>query len=108
TEEDFEELKAFVREQRFTHLGCFSYSQEEGTVAGRMPDQIDEDVKKQRLEEIMEIQREISRETMAAYVGQTLPVLVEGPSEDHELVWQGRLSTQAPEVDGLVYINDGP
>ena len=107
TDEEFETLKEFVRTQKFTHLGCFSYSQEEGTPAGRMEGQIEEDVKAARLAEIMEIQREISRDSMAQYVGQVLPVLVEGPSEESELLWQGRLATQAPEVVGLVYINDG-
>jgi ribosomal protein S12 methylthiotransferase len=108
TEADFEELKAFVRDMRFRHLGCFSYSQEEGTVAGRMPDQIADDVKEARRAEIMAIQQEVSREGLKSYVGKTLPVLVEGPSQETELLWQGRLSTQAPEVDGLVYLNDGP
>lgn len=108
TEEDFEELKAFVEEQEFRHLGCFSYSQEEGTVAGRMPDQIDDETKKRRQDAIMEIQRDVSRRRLQSYVGQTLPVLVEGPSPDSELVWQGRLAVQAPEVDGVVYLADGP
>jgi ribosomal protein S12 methylthiotransferase len=107
TEADFEQLKRFVREMRFRHLGCFSYSQEEGTVAGRMPDQIPEDVKEARRAEIMAIQQEVSREGLKSYLGRTLPVLVEGVSHETELLWQGRLATQAPEVDGLVYINDG-
>jgi ribosomal protein S12 methylthiotransferase len=108
TEEEFQELKDFVREMRFRHLGCFTYSQEEGTVAGRMPDQIDEETKQRRQREIMEVQREVSRESLKSFVGKVLPVLVEGPSEEIDLLWQGRLSTQAPEVDGLVYLNDGP
>ncbi len=108
TDADFEELKDFVREMKFRHLGCFSYSQEEGTVAGRMKDQIPEDVKAARLAELMEIQKEVSRTHMKSYVGKVLPVLVEGPSPESELVWQGRLITQAPEVDGVVYLEDGP
>lgn len=108
TEEDFEELCDFVREARFRHLGCFSYSQEEGTVAGRMADQIDEETKARRLATIMAIQQDVSRDNLTRYQGQILPVLIEGPSPDSELVWQGRLATQAPEVDGVVYINDGP
>ena len=108
TDEDFQELKSLVEELEFEHLGCFSYSQEEGTVAGRMPDQIDEDTKQERLSEIMEIQKEISREKLRRYVGKKIPVLVSGPSEESDLVWQGRMSVQAPEVDGLVYLNDGP
>lgn len=108
TAADFEELKNFVRQERFRHLGCFAYSQEEGTVAGRMPEQIPEDIKQERLAEIMAIQQEVSRSFLSSYPGKTLPVLVEGPSAEHELVWQGRLATQAPEVDGVVYLTDGP
>ena len=108
TEDDFNQLKEFVKEMKFDHLGCFTYSQEEGTVAGRLPEQIDEETKEKRQNEIMEIQREISRQALSAYVGKTLPVLVSGPSKETELLMEGRLSTQAPEVDGVVYINEGP
>ena len=108
TEEDFAELLDFVREQKFRHLGCFSYSQEEGTVAGRMDHQIDDDLKQERLAQVMAVQNEISADILKTYDGQVLPVLVEGPSPEHELVWQGRLAVQAPEVDGVVYLGDGP
>ncbi|NRA67062.1 MAG: 30S ribosomal protein S12 methylthiotransferase RimO [Pseudobacteriovorax sp.] len=105
--EDFMELRDFVEEMKFEHLGCFSYSQEEGTVAGRMQDQIDEDVKAERQSEIMEIQKEISKKNLESFVGKNLPVLVTGVSEETDLLLEGRLMTQAPEVDGIVYINDG-
>ena len=108
TAADFQELKAFVAEQRFTHLGCFTYSQEEGTVAGRMAEQVPDDVKLARQQEIMALQQEISRSALRSFQGKVVPVLVEGPSADHELVWQGRLAVQAPEVDGVVYLTDGP
>lgn len=108
TEAEFEDLKSLVKQLKFEHLGCFTYSQEEGTVAGRMADQLDESIKQQRMEEIMEIQKEISREKLRRFVGKRIPVLVAGPSEESEFVWQGRMSVQAPEVDGLVYLNDGP
>lgn len=108
TEEEFEELRSFVEEMKFDHLGCFSYSQEEGTVAGRMKDQVDDAVKQSRLEEVMLAQKEVSRERLRRFVGKRIPVLVAGPSEDSELVWQGRMEIQAPEVDGVVYLNDGP
>lgn len=107
TEDDFDQLNQFVHDMAFTHLGCFTYSQEEGTVAGRMSDQIDEDLKKERQAIIMETQRDVSRMNLKNLVGKTLPVLIEGPSEETDLLWQGRLSTQAPEVDGIVLINDG-
>jgi ribosomal protein S12 methylthiotransferase len=108
TEEEFEELKSLVQELKFEHLGCFTYSQEEGTVAGRMKEQIEESVKQERMVAIMEIQKDISREKLRRFVGKRIPVLVAGPSEESELVWQGRMSVQAPEVDGVVYLNDGP
>ena len=107
TENDFNELKDFVTTMKFDHLGCFKYSQEEGTVAGRMPDQIDEETKERRLDEIMTIQKQISSETLKKYVGKTLPVLITGPSSESEFLMEGRLSIQAPEVDGVVLINDG-
>ncbi len=106
--EEFEDLKSLVQELKFDHLGCFSYSQEEGTVAGRMPDQVDEDTKQQRQEEIMTLQKDISREKLKRFVGKRIPVLVSGPSDESDLLWQGRMSVQAPEVDGVVYLNDGP
>ena len=82
-------------------------SGEEGTVAGRFPDQIEEELKSERQAIIMETQRHVSRRHLQSLVGKTLPVLVEGLSAETELLWQGRLSTQAPEVDGVVLINDG-
>ena len=108
TEEDFAQLLQFVEEQRFTHLGCFSYSQEENTPAGRMKDQIAEDTKAARLAAVMELQRKVSGSNLERFVGKVVPVLVEGPSPDTPLVWQGRMSVQAPEVDGVVYLTDGP
>lgn len=108
TEEEYTELKEFVEEMRFDHLGCFTYSKEEGTVAGRMKDQIEQEVMDRRQAEIMGLQKEISSESLKSKVGKILPVLIKGVSEESELLFEGRLSTQAPEVDGIVYINDGP
>lgn len=107
TEEEFAELKSFVEEVEFDHLGCFTYSQEEGTVAGRMKDQVDEPVKQTRQSQIMTLQKDISRNQLESYLGKTVPVLVVGTSSESDLLFEGRLSTQAPEVDGVVYINDG-
>lgn len=108
TDEEFEELLSFVTQAKFDHLGCFTYSQEEGTVAGRMPDQVDEAIKQERLDRIMMTQQEISAGRMQSFVGQKLPVLVLGTSQETELLLEGRIATQAPEVDGVVLINDGP
>ena len=107
TEEEFGELVSFVEEMKFDHLGCFVYSQEEGTVAGRMKGQIEDAVKQGRMETIMAIQKDISSEIQQAKVGKTLSILVKGVSEESDFLWEGRISTQAPEVDGVVYINDG-
>ncbi|MGE0174082.1 MAG: 30S ribosomal protein S12 methylthiotransferase RimO [Oligoflexales bacterium] len=108
TEEQFETLKEFVQDMKLEHLGCFQYSKEENTVAGRMPNQIDEETKARRYAEIMTIQKDISRARLADLVGKQFPVLVDGPSEESELLFAGRLPFQAPEVDGIVYLNDGP
>ena len=101
TEEDFEELAGFVRDAAFDRLGCFAYSQEEDTPAAELPDQVEEDKKQRRAEQIMEIQMEIMEKLGQARVGQTLDVLVEGYDEDAEQ-WFGRSYADAPEIDGLV------
>lgn len=107
TEEEFQELKAFIKEQQFDRVGCFKYSPEEGTKAGSMPDQVDEATKQRRHDELMELQQTISRDRHKAMVGKVMPVIVEGLSEETELLLQGRTSQQAPDIDGVVYINDG-
>lgn len=107
TEEDFQELLEFVREQRFDRVGCFIYSPEENTAGGKMPDQIDQETKQRRHDELMELQMEISREKHQAFIGRVVPVLVEGFSEETELLLQGRMSQQAPDIDGVVLITDG-
>lgn len=107
TEEDFEQLLDFVEEQRFDRVGCFMYSPEEGTAGGKMANQIDEETKQRRHDTLMTLQLEISREKHEAFVGRVIPVLVEGVSEETELLLQGRMSQQAPEIDGVVLINDG-
>jgi ribosomal protein S12 methylthiotransferase len=107
TEADFQELLTFIKEQRFDRVGCFKYSPEDNTAGGKMIDQIDEDIKQRRHDELMEAQMEISREKHRAFIGQIVPVLVEGFSEETELLLQGRMSQQAPDIDGVVLINDG-
>ncbi|MCO4762897.1 MAG: 30S ribosomal protein S12 methylthiotransferase RimO [Myxococcales bacterium] len=108
TEADFNDLVDFVSAQRFHRVGCFAFSQEEGTASARMPDQLPMMVKRFRSNRIMEIQRGISADHMQAMVGQRLEVLVEGLSDETDLLLQGRYSGQAPEIDGVIYINDAP
>lgn len=100
TEEDFEELIDFVEETRFERLGVFAYSREEGTVAGDMEDQIDEDVKAVRLDAVMRRQLDISREVNEEKVGNIMTVMVDG--EDQEGAYTGRTMYDAPEIDNTV------
>lgn len=107
TEAEFEQLKAFVREIRFDHLGVFAYSHEEGTASYALPDQLPEDVKQRRRDELMAIQQEISHERLRQRVGETVPVLVEEISEESEFLWRGRHQGQAPDIDGYVLLRGG-
>jgi len=107
TDEQFNELLRFVKEQQFDRVGVFKYSIEEGTKAGTMPDQIDEDIKEARYQKLMAEQQKISRKKHRAFIGRTMQVLVEGFSDETELLLKGRTSQQAPEIDGQIYINEG-
>ena len=100
TEKDHEELLEFVENQRFARLGVFAYSMEEGTAAGEMENQVDEDVKAQRLDEIMRIQREISLESNRRLIGRTMEVMVDERDEDGSYI--GRTRYDAPEIDNAV------
>jgi len=107
TQEHFEELLQFVAEQKFDRVGCFKYSPEENTPGGKMDQQVDEDIKQFRFEALMEVQQNISRDKHRAFIGKTIEVVVEGLSEETDLLLQGRMSQQAPDIDGVVLINDG-
>lgn len=107
TEEDFEDLLRFVEEQRFERLGVFEYSREDGTPAADLAAQVPGGVKRSRYEQVMELQQRISREQQRAAIGRRLEVLVEGRSEETEHLLAGRHAQQAPEIDGLTYVNDG-
>jgi len=103
TEEDFLELRNFVAEGWFDHVGVFKYSREEGTPASSMPDQVSEEIQARRYHELMALQQDISRNRNQRFVGQVIPVLVEEPWPDEQGV-MGRASKDAPEVDGEVYV----
>ncbi|GAO02594.1 30S ribosomal protein S12 methylthiotransferase RimO [Anaeromyxobacter sp. PSR-1] len=107
TEADFEDLLRFVEEQRFERLGVFEYSPEEGTPAAEMAEQVPDAVKRERRDRIMAVQQGISRAHQRAMIGRRLEVLVEGRAEETEHLLAGRHAQQAPEIDGLTYINDG-
>lgn len=100
TEEDFEDLMDFVEEERFQRLGVFAYSQEEGTPAGDREDQIPEDVKEMRLDQIMRTQLDISYQHNQALIGSVLEVLVEDVDDDGSYI--GRSRYDAPEIDNSV------
>ena len=107
TEEEFEELVEFVKWARFDHVGVFRYSDEEDCQAFEYENKVSEEVAAERAEKIMAIQREISRERLSSLVGKEIDILIEGPSEESELVLQGRHAGQAPEIDGLCFISGG-
>lgn len=106
TDADFEELKEFVEQQRFENAGVFAYSQEDGTVAGAMPNQIPDEIKQERYHELMALQAQISEEIHKDTEGQTLEVLVEGIEEDGSGLHYGRSYREAPDIDGLVFIEN--
>jgi ribosomal protein S12 methylthiotransferase len=108
TEADFEELVGFVRGVEFDRVGVFSYSDEEGTPAFDLPEKVDPKIARQRRTRLMKEQARISRGRNQARIGQTVSVLFEGKSNESELLWQGRMETQAPDIDGCVLINDAP
>jgi ribosomal protein S12 methylthiotransferase len=107
TEAEFAALEEFVAEARFDHLGVFTYSHEKGTLAGDGEDDVPAEVKNERRERIMKLQQGIARTANERWVGRTLEVLVEGTHPETDRLLVGRLSTQAPDVDGQVLINDG-
>jgi ribosomal protein S12 methylthiotransferase len=107
TEDDFRELHDFVEEVRFQRLGIFTYSPEKGTAAARLGNAVAEAEKQERLETLAALQEGISLELHRRLVGSTQQVLIEGTSPETDLLLEGRLPSQAPEVDGRVLINRG-
>lgn len=104
TKEQHEELMEFVDEMEFDRLGVFTYSPEEDTPAAEMPDQIDEEVKLDRQAELMELQQEIAFDNAEDMVGREVLVMIEGKVAD-ENAYVGRTYRDAPNVDGLIFIN---
>ncbi len=106
TEEQFNELLTFVQEHPLNHIGIFTYSQEEGTAAGRMEEQISEDVKFERQAKLAEVQQEIVEQLNSRWIGQEIEVVVENYHPESDLLLVGRYFGQAPEIDGQVILND--
>ena len=109
TEEDFEALLAFVKAAQLDWLGVFSYSDEEGAKAFDLDLKVPRRTIESRRRKLMKLQQGISKKKRKQWIGREIEVLVEGPSEETELLWQGRALNMAPEIDGKVLINDfGP
>jgi ribosomal protein S12 methylthiotransferase len=108
TEADFEALMGFVKNVEFDRVGVFTYSDEEGTPAFALPDKVPGRIAARRRTALMKQQARISRRKNKQRVGEVVRVLFEGESKESELLWQGRMETQAPDIDGCVLINDVP
>jgi len=107
TADDFGELLHFVEQAQLDNVGVFTYSDEEGTASFDLADRVPARVKESRRRKLLALQKRISQRKNRARIGQLHEVLVEGPHADSDLLLRGRLSTQAPEIDGAVIINDG-
>jgi len=107
TDEEFQQLYDFVEEMRFDKVGVFQFSREEGTESYDLDGQLSQRVKAQRQKKLLGLQRKISKAHQQALVGKILPVLIEGVSDETELLLEGRWMGQAPEIDGKVYVNRG-
>lgn len=108
TDEDFEELMAFVRNCEFDNVGVFTYSDEEGTPAFELPDKVDARTAKKRRTALMKEQAKISKRKNRNRIGSRMRVLFEGLSRESDLLFQGRHEGQAQEIDGYILINDVP
>jgi ribosomal protein S12 methylthiotransferase len=107
-DEDFEELLDFVREVEFDRVGVFSYSDEENSAAFELNDKVDGAIAKRREQRLMKEQARISHRRNSRLVGKRVKVLLEGKSKETDLLLEGRMESQAPEIDGSVLINDAP
>jgi ribosomal protein S12 methylthiotransferase len=108
TEEEYEELLAFIRFAEFDRVGVFQYSDEPSARAFKLEEKVSPKVAAARAKKLMSVQRKISMKKLKGFVGRELEVLVEGPSEENELVLVGRHAGQAPDIDGVVYLSGGP
>jgi ribosomal protein S12 methylthiotransferase len=108
TEADYEELLSFIKNVEFDRVGVFTYSDEEGTPAYDLPDKVPHRTASRRRTALMKEQAKISRRKNKSRIGDVVQVLFEGESKESELLWQGRMETQAPDIDGCVLINDVP
>jgi ribosomal protein S12 methylthiotransferase len=102
----FERLRSFIEEVEFDRLGIFAYSPEEGTPAFPLGDPVPAKIKSERRDLLLKLQAKISRKKLRRKLGEVIEVRVDGPSAETDLLLEGRMAGQAPEIDGVVYIND--
>jgi ribosomal protein S12 methylthiotransferase len=106
TEADFEELLQFVQAAQFDRLGVFGYSDEDTSASYHLDNKVDGRTIQNRKRKLMAAQKKISRAKNRKLIGNELPVLLEGPSQETDLLWECRMPSQAPEIDGMCYVND--
>jgi ribosomal protein S12 methylthiotransferase len=107
TEAEFNELVEFVEQQKFDHMGVFTYSFEADTPSGRLPDQLPEEVKEERRERLMAAQQPVAFERNQAQLGKQIDIILDQPVEGEQNVWIGRSKADAPDVDGVIYVSGG-
>jgi ribosomal protein S12 methylthiotransferase len=106
TEDDFQQLCSFVSAAQFDWLGVFAYSDEEGSPAFHLSDKVPPREIERRRRKLMQLQKRISRQRRKHWIGREIEVMLEGPSEETDLLWEARTPAHAPEIDGKVFIND--
>ena len=106
TDAEFAELESFVKATGFDHVGVFTYSDEVGTSAHDLPDDVPARTKRQRQSRLMSLQKKVVSRAQKTRVGQRVRMVIDGPSSEHELVIKGRLEGQAPDIDPVVYLTD--
>ena len=107
TEREFDRLCRFVEDQRFDRIAVFTYSMEEGTAAEKFGDPVDAGTKAERRQRLLDLQLEIAQQKGDELVGARRTVMIEGPAQDDQFALEARLATQAPEIDGVVYLAEG-
>src|SRR3989344_2589816 len=107
TEREFDRLRRFVEDQRFDRIAVFTYSMEEGTAAEKFGDPVDAGTKAERRQRLLDLQLDIAQQKSDELVGARRTVMIEGPAQDDQFALEARLATQAPEIDGVVYLTEG-
>jgi ribosomal protein S12 methylthiotransferase len=108
TEKEFEELCEFVREAQFDWMGAFGYSDQDGAGAYTLEKKLSPKEIERRRKRLMQIQRQISKKRKKALVGKEFDLVLEGTSEETDLLLEGRTAMHAPEIDGKVFVNEFP